>query len=118
MPVAAPSPTTRLRRSFAAWSPVAAGALVLIALVAAPPPRGAMLLVPTTTAAAAALPRVALASGARLLAHGPVQGSLVVQADRAALLAPAAGAMILLLAAPDAGCGVQRTSGGPRRWTA
>ncbi|SNS56202.1 hypothetical protein SAMN06295912_10941 [Sphingomonas laterariae] len=80
---------------------IAAAALAIIAL--APPARGPMLLVPVTPAAATELAALAVASGSRLIAQGPLPGSLIVDGD--ALAGALIGHGILTLAAPRSGCG-------------
>jgi len=73
--------------------------------VAAPPASGRMLLVPVTDAAARQLVPLLVAHGGSIVAAGPIAGSLVVDGDRAHLLAPAARAAILMFRTPDQGCG-------------
>lgn len=64
-----------------------------------------MLLVPMTGEAAGKLARTALSHEARLIAEGPIPGSMIVRGK----LADFPGAMIfegmLLLSAPQGGCG-------------
>ena len=81
----------------------AALALFGLALVATwPPASGPILLVPVTAEGARRLAPAALETGARLLAPGPVRGSLVVDGERARLRAVPG---TLLLSARSAGCG-------------
>ncbi len=54
----------------------------LTIVVLAPPPRGAILLVPLTSHARSNLAPLAIGRGALLLGRGPIDGSLVVRADR------------------------------------
>lgn len=76
----------------------------LLAFAFAPPARGAMLLVPLSGAARAVLPGLAVAHGALLVGQGPLEGSLVVRGDRAALGGVLLREGILALAAPDVLC--------------
>ena len=78
-------------------------ALIFLALPFAPPAAGRLLLVPIGTASAARLAAGALAGGARLIDRGPIAGSLIVDGDRTTLAA--ALGRVLILAAPQSGCG-------------
>lgn len=77
----------------------------MLGLAFAPPARGRMLLVPLSSHAAATLPAAALDGGAKLLAAGPVPGSLVVVADRARLGGVSLAAGMVILSAPPLLCG-------------
>lgn len=77
----------------------------LVGLYAVPPVSGRMLLVPVTAQARAALVTVAVAHGARLVAAGPLSGSLVVDGQRDRLVRPLLGNGVLILSAQIAGCG-------------
>ena len=82
--------------------------LVLTALFAAlslPPTSGAMLLIPLDGHMPAAALNLALDADARILARGPVPGSVVVDAQRSRLVAPLFKAGILTVAAPARWCG-------------
>jgi hypothetical protein len=82
--------------------------LVLTTLAAAlsmPPARGAMLLIPLDGQIPAAALNVALDAEARILARGPVPGSLIVDARRARVVTPLFKAGILTVAAPARWCG-------------
>lgn len=76
--------------------------LIVVALPFAPPATGRMLLIPLDPRAQRLAP-VALANGARLIDRGPIPGSLVVDGDRARLAA--ALGVVLIIAAPQSGCG-------------
>jgi hypothetical protein len=81
---------------------------VALAVVAfAPAAAGPMLLVPAagSTGAAASL---AIANGARLVAAGPLPGSVIVWGERSALLPAMLGAGILVVTADPATCGARR----------
>jgi hypothetical protein len=82
---------------------IAIAAIALGWLLLAPPARGQMLLVPLTRAASERLPGLAIHGDTRLIAAGPLPGSMVVEgrrADLASLLRHAT----LVLAAPPGGC--------------
>jgi len=82
---------------------IAIAAIAFGWLLLAPPARGQMLLVPLTHAAGQHLPGLAIRGDTRLIAPGPLPGSLVVEgrrADLASLLRHAT----LVLAAPPGGC--------------
>lgn len=72
-------------------------------LIAAPPASGAMMLVPLGPQAANALPLLALVGDVRLLARGPLPGSLLVYGSRRARTLLRHG--IVTLASPPALCG-------------
>ena len=78
----------------------AAATVAVLALVAVPPASGPMLVVPIGGSANAAL-----VGGARLVGHGPLAGSLVVDGDRATLLPHLWRHGALALAVPAFGCG-------------
>jgi len=72
-------------------------------LIIAPPANGAMMLVPLGPQAANALPLLALVGDVRLLARGPLPGSLLVHGSRRARTLLRHG--IVTLASPPALCG-------------
>ncbi len=78
---------------------------IMTAALFAPPARGSILLVPLTPAARSALLSGAIAHGARLEGAGPVAGSVVVQAERAALAPAMRAAGVLMIAARPVLCG-------------
>jgi hypothetical protein len=79
-----------------------AGVLAVLAL--APPARGAMLLVPVASDAGGMV-GAAVHAGARLIGAGPLPGSVVVEAERAALLPLMIRRGALVTAANPAACG-------------
>ena len=70
-----------------------------------PPAEGEALLVPLGAGAAARIAPLALAHGSRLVARGPLPGSLVVEGSRARLWITLLRAGIVMTAAPPVGCG-------------
>lgn len=82
-----------------------------LAIAAWPPATGRLWLIPLAGDDANGVARTALAGGALLLGPGPVRGSLVVEGDRAALVAQARGWRLAVLAAPPAGCGGAAATG-------
>lgn len=82
---------------------IAIAAIALGWLLLAPPARGQMLLVPLTHAAGERLPGLAIRGDTRLIAAGPLPGSLVVEGRRADL-SPLLRHATLVLAAPPGGC--------------
>lgn len=72
-------------------------------LIIAPPASGAMMLVPLGPQAANALPLLALVGDVRLLARGPLPGSLLVYGSRRARALLRHG--IVTFASPPALCG-------------
>jgi hypothetical protein len=81
----------------------AIAAVALGWLLVAPPARGTMLLVPLTSKASADLPAFAIRGETRLIAAGPLPGSLVVDGRRADLARLFLHATLVLAATP-AGC--------------
>ena len=79
--------------------------LGLVGLYAYPPATGRMLLVPLTYEARAALVPVAVAQGARLVARGPLAGSVLVEGDRVRLVPPLLRRGVIALSAQMGGCG-------------
>lgn len=77
----------------------------LAGLYAFPPLEGRMMLVPLTDHARAALLPVAVEHGARLVARGPISGSMLVEGRRDRLADPLLRDGVLLLAARAGGCG-------------
>ena len=78
---------------------------VLAALSVAPPPRGAMLLVSLTGMPPGEILQRTMPVGAVPLGAGPVAGSIMVRGERAAIVAEAVPAGILVFDAPDSVCG-------------
>lgn len=68
-----------------------------------------MLLMPLTDHGRALLAPIAIAHGARLVAAGPLPGSLVVQGDSADLIVPLLDQGVVTLASTIQGCGVSRS---------
>jgi hypothetical protein len=77
--------------------------LALLALW--PPVSGRMLLVPVTAAARQGLVTAAIGQGARLVARGPMPGSMIVSGQRGLLMGALARHGILAMVAPAGGCG-------------
>lgn len=77
---------------------------LLAALALMPPAQGRMLLVPVWPGSDTRLASLAIDRGARLIATGPVAGSLVVDGERARL-APLLARGVLPLAAVALDCG-------------
>ena len=73
-------------------------------LLLAPPAQGMMMLVPLSPAAARALPALALHDGTRLVATGPLPGSLLVYARRAGLVGRLLAHGVVPVASPPGGC--------------
>jgi hypothetical protein len=85
-------------------------ALILIGLLglyAAPPTQGRMLLLPLTMEARGDLAQVAIAHGARLIAHGPWAGSMLVEGRRDELVPALMREGVIALSAQMGGCGEQ-----------
>jgi hypothetical protein len=78
---------------------------IVIGLVAAPPASGRMLLVPLGGEGRDGLARLAVGTGARLVAPGPIGGSLVVEGQRGPLMAAMMPGHGLVLSASMGGCG-------------
>lgn len=74
-----------------------------ILLTFAPPANGRMLLIPIGHAEN--LISQALASGAQVVARGPVEGSLILEGTRSRLIDALGWGNVLILAAPQSGCG-------------
>jgi hypothetical protein len=70
-----------------------------------PPVQGPMLLVPLSADARAAMVRVATDHGARLMARGPLPGSIVIWGERAALSGPLMAHAVVVMAGDAAACG-------------
>jgi hypothetical protein len=81
---------------------VAATGFFLLMLM--PPTEGQIMLVPLTPAAARTLPALALRHGTRLIATGPLPGSLVVYGRRADLAGLLVRNATLTIATPPGGC--------------
>ncbi|WP_420143403.1 hypothetical protein [Sphingobium sp.] len=79
--------------------------LGLVALYAVPPASGRMLLVPVTQEARLALVPVAIAHGARLVARGPLAGSMVIEGERGKLAPALLRRGVIALSAQIGGCG-------------
>jgi hypothetical protein len=86
----------------------AVAVLLLGGLLLSPPTQGPMMLVPMTAAAARALPALALRGDTRLIATGPLPGSLLVYGRRADLALPMIRHATLTLGSPAAGCTATR----------
>ena len=74
-------------------------------LAFAPPVSGEILLLPTSGAGAGALAEAAIAQGARLIARGPVAGSLVVHGSGHRLARYFIGHGVIAISARASGCG-------------
>lgn len=83
---------------------IGASVLGLVALALVPPARGRMVLVPLWPGGAVRLAAAAVERGARLVATGPVAGSLVVEGERARL-APLLARGVVPLSATALDCG-------------
>lgn len=83
--------------------------LVLLALW--PPASGRMLLVPVTAAARHGLVTAAVGRGARLVARGPIPGSMIVSGQRGLLMGALVRHGILAMVAPAGGCGTPGAQG-------
>lgn len=83
--------------------------LTLLALW--PPASGRMLLVPVTAAARHGLVTAAVEQGARLVARGPIAGSMIVSGQRGQLMGALARHGIVAMVAPAGGCGTQEGQG-------
>ncbi|HEX7872406.1 MAG TPA: hypothetical protein VF475_05805 [Sphingobium sp.] len=79
--------------------------LAIIGLIVAPPVSGRILLVPMGGEGRDGLARIAIDAGARLVAPGPLAGSLVVSGDSAPLIAALMPRHALVLSASMGGCG-------------
>ena len=79
--------------------------ILVTLLIAAPPPSGRMLLLPMNGIGRDGLARIAIAHGARLVAPGPLDGSLVVTGDSLPLIAALMPLKALVLNSAIAGCG-------------
>lgn len=77
----------------------------LTAIGFVPPQQGRVLLVPTSQGAQKALIEVATSHGARLVARGPLDGSMIVEGARSDLATALLSHGILPLRAPRGGCG-------------
>lgn len=100
-----PNASSSIRRRPVALAGQCVGvAVVLAALALAPPQAGAMLLVPLA-ADGGAVVAAAVGAGARLIGAGPLPGSIVVQAERTAILPTMLRAGALVTAASPAACG-------------
>jgi hypothetical protein len=82
---------------------VAVAAIALGWLLLAPPAQGQMLLVPLTHAASERLPSLAIQGNTRLIATGPLPGSLVVEGRRSELTRLFRYST-LVVAVPPGGC--------------
>lgn len=79
-------------------------AVVMSWLLVVPPAQGRMMLVPLDGRASAALPALALHGETRLVATGPIPGSLIVYGRRDDLAARLLAHGILTVATPLGGC--------------
>ena len=77
----------------------------LLALYVTPPVSGQMLLLPVGPGSRAVLASTAVAHGARLVAAGPVAGSLLVDGRRDELMRPLIGVGAIAISTRAAGCG-------------
>lgn len=77
---------------------------LLLALGLAPPESGRMLVIPLAGAPEGALLAATLAQGGRLVSAGPLNGSLVIDGDRAALAPALIAFPAFIIAAPATGC--------------
>ena len=80
-------------------------AVVLILSLFAPPARGAILLLPLPGAPSAGLAGDAIARGGLILERGPVDGSILVYGERAALAGPMAARGVLTIGGTMTSCG-------------
>jgi hypothetical protein len=100
MPAISPSPILLTH--------VVAAAAASLALTVWPPADGPMLLVPLGGGIGTAV-RAATGGGGRILAAGPLPGSLVVEGERSRIAAAAPGWRMVIVAAPAAACGATGT---------
>jgi hypothetical protein len=87
---------------------LAAAGTALSAIALAPPAEGQMLLVPLAGQDADSVAVWATAAGARIVGHGPLPGSLAVEARSGALVGPALRHATMITAAPPTACGARR----------
>ena len=87
---------------------IAGTVIIMVGIGFVPPAQGSMFLLPFRTHAPVAA--LAVTGGARIIASGPAEGSLVVVGQRDRLLLPMLKAGILVMAAPAAGCGERPAS--------
>tara|TARA_R110000868_G_scaffold297906_1_gene558171 strand:- start:3509 stop:3889 length:381 start_codon:yes stop_codon:yes gene_type:complete len=73
-------------------------------LFAMPPAEGFMMLVPLGSSATRTLPALAVRKGARLVATGPIPGSLIVYGHRGNLMRPLLLDGIITVATMQGGC--------------
>jgi hypothetical protein len=78
--------------------------LGLLMLYAFPPAHGRLLLLPVNAGARARLVHIAVAGQARLVAAGPVAGSMLVEGRRDRLAVPLLRAGVVTLSAQVGGC--------------
>jgi len=81
------------------WIPV-----VVLAVILAPPAEGEMLLVPLTEEGSRSLVAALGDRSTRLIAAGPIPGSLVLRGPRGSIWGRVGGKGVLLLGVPDMGC--------------
>ncbi len=79
-------------------------ALATTVILLAPPASGDILLLPLTSAGAERLPLLATVDGMRMIARGPVGGSLVVRGDGYRIAGRMIAGGILPIAARPSGC--------------
>jgi hypothetical protein len=94
----------RCRSAVAISAQIVIAALSFGLLALTPPAEGEMMLVPLTAHAAQALPAWALRNGTRLIATGPLPGSLLVYGRRSVLTPGLLRHATLVLATPPGGC--------------
>ncbi len=82
---------------------IASAGLAIVAFY--PPSQGRILLLPLTQAARGTVIRLAVDRGARLVARGPLPGSMIVAGHRDAFAGALFGSGIVALASPAGGCG-------------
>jgi hypothetical protein len=73
-------------------------------MLLAPPASGEVLLVPLTATGAARMPALATTDGTRMIARGPVAGSIVVRGDGYRIARRMIASGILAISASTAGC--------------
>lgn len=86
------------------WFQASLLAVAMMVIMLLPPVRGAMLLVPLTPAAAQATLGLFPSHDVRLISRGPLPHSLIVMAERRALLGGLLGTSTLIVAAPSLLC--------------
>lgn len=99
------APPTSLSRPILLLPQVGIALVVLLFAGFAPPARGAILLLPLPGAPSAGLAADAISRGGLILERGPVDGSILVYGERAALAGPMAARGVLAIGGAMTACG-------------